>query len=336
MALSMPCSSSSLSSLLRLLSIGQANISTVQEQEVREVASLLGISMDLQKEQNVQENLEVKQEEVEVANMAVFATRSRESTMSCLPTQPKRNIPNRGKGGRYYPPNWLKCEFCSKSFKKRTYVRLHKHNKHPELVGDNEIACKFCARFYPKQAMFQHVSFKHPNEANGLILRKKVWTFGKLKRNKPTPFHCNLCNKYFTFNNKLTVHMKTHMPKPFVCKTCGCDFTQKMQYKRHTEKYHKDILQCEKSEVLVQGTTVFKQEGQFKIKPYHCEFCQKSFSKTKYLTTHMATHASEKPHNCDVCGRGFAQRTNFVRHMCRENNTSTLLREYSENESAEK
>ena len=321
MALSLPCSSSSLSSLLLLLTTGQANLSSHQEQDVKEVASILGITINLEKEQDVQEHLEVKQEEqgeVEVANMAVFSARSREPTLNCLPEQTRKMVPKRGKSGRYYPPNWLTCEFCGKSFNRRINVRAHKHKRHPELVGDNEVCCKFCPKYYNKQAMIAHIRGKHPNEAKNLIPRMKIKKLEKIRTNTQTRYHCKLCNMYFITNYRLKLHLRIHMAeKPFVCNSCGCDFTQKVHYKRHVEKYHQETEQSDGKETIsFEAKPLHIQGEKNNPNPFQCDFCHEVFKIRKDLKTHM--------------------------HVCREKNFSTLVNienllvEYTENESVNK
>jgi KRAB domain-containing zinc finger protein len=54
-------------------------------------------------------------------------------------------------------------------------------------------------------------------------------------------------------------------------------------------------------------------------KPYICDLCEKTFSKSNYLTEHKRIHTTgEKSHKCDIiiiCGKSFSQRGTLTRHI---------------------
>ncbi|XP_028132822.1 gastrula zinc finger protein XlCGF57.1 [Diabrotica virgifera virgifera] len=49
-------------------------------------------------------------------------------------------------------------------------------------------------------------------------------------------------------------------------------------------------------------------------RPWHCEFCSKSFHLKHHLIGHLKTHSGEKPYQCIVCLRPFADRSSMNRH----------------------
>ena len=52
-------------------------------------------------------------------------------------------------------------------------------------------------------------------------------------------------------------------------------------------------------------------------KPYVCEHCNKSFTQSSSLKTHLVRHREEKPYNhkCEVCGKLFVASGNYKKHL---------------------
>lgn len=53
---------------------------------------------------------------------------------------------------------------------------------------------------------------------------------------------------------------------------------------------------------------------QNKGKPYACNICNKTFSKTNHLREHNLIHTGAKPFTCKVCGIAFRHKSNLKRH----------------------
>nr|KAF6509258.1 zinc finger and SCAN domain containing 20 [Rousettus aegyptiacus] len=50
-------------------------------------------------------------------------------------------------------------------------------------------------------------------------------------------------------------------------------------------------------------------------KPYKCDPCVKSFSRSSHFIAHQWTHTGEKPYKCLKCGRNFSDRSNLSTHQ---------------------
>ncbi|GFU83872.1 zinc finger protein 112 [Trichonephila clavipes] len=52
-----------------------------------------------------------------------------------------------------------------------------------------------------------------------------------------------------------------------------------------------------------------------KEKPYVCEVCDKAFSRSDHLKTHLRSHTKEKPHVCEICNKAFSQSCGLNIHL---------------------
>ncbi|XP_009434753.3 putative zinc finger and SCAN domain-containing protein 5D [Pan troglodytes] len=104
------------------------------------------------------------------------------------------------------------------------------------------------------------------------------------------PFACGVCNKRFTCNSKLAIHMRSHTgERPFQCNFCERCFTQLSDLRVH-QRIH---------------------TGE---KPYTCDICHKRFNRKFSLKCHKRSHTGEKPYKCNDCNQVFTYRKNLKEH----------------------
>ncbi|XP_026550489.1 gastrula zinc finger protein XlCGF49.1-like, partial [Notechis scutatus] len=94
-------------------------------------------------------------------------------------------------------------------------------------------------------------------------------------------FQCPECEKSFTTNGNLKVHLNIHSrDQSFKCLECGKSFNYRSNLSTH--------------QIIHTGE-----------KPHKCLECGKSFSLKHHLYKHQKTHSGEKPYKCLDCGKSF-------------------------------
>ncbi|KAK7085156.1 hypothetical protein SK128_002838 [Halocaridina rubra] len=150
-------------------------------------------------------------------------------------------------------------------------------------TGDNDIESTTKRKSGPRQCRVCREIFY-----SRLELREHQRTM----HNNGRPYQCCHCQKYFTTENHMEVHIKhKHItgPNPCQCAMCG-----KVLSSRTNLRIHMRIHKGER--------------------PYECPVCHKSFSRKANMEMHMVYHTGERRFTCEVCGQSFFAINALKRH----------------------
>uniref|UniRef100_A0A8C7YA31 C2H2-type domain-containing protein n=1 Tax=Oryzias sinensis TaxID=183150 RepID=A0A8C7YA31_9TELE len=102
----------------------------------------------------------------------------------------------------------------------------------------------------------------------------------------------------------------------YICKECGKSFGNISQFKIHA-RIHAKRFSCNICEKSFSSTSnldshLMNHRG---IKPFSCKECDKSYSYVSHLKRHMITHTGERPYWCMECRKGFMDLFSLKTHM---------------------
>nr|CAD7261904.1 unnamed protein product [Timema shepardi] len=205
-----------------------------------------------------------------LTDMSGNSSSSREDDKAWDPFGKKKKQPDIN---TYYCPSSplpVPCHFLYGDSKNRT---VHNNASLPELgegcVSNSSYSCLVGMNVFPQDG--------HLKCFQGRLAEKQ--------------FKCDICEKTFTQNSSLNIHMKLHRgQKDYTCQICSRSFAQNSSLKSHIRLH----------------------TGQ---KPFSCPFCTKAFAQQSNLRSHVRIHTGEKPFCCFVCKKTFTQRSSLNNHV---------------------
>ena len=153
--------------------------------------------------------------------------------------------------------------------------------------------------FVPVKEDFDYLDYLEPLET----MTDKDEVHEEIKLNNPelskekleSDYKCDECEKSFSSDNGLQIHISTKHKSPHldkVCESCGKSFSNR-------------------SNLMIHITTVHEKQ-----KDHKCDSCGKGFAERSYLNKHIRwTHEGKKDHLCTICGKAFAIPSKLKKHI---------------------
>ena len=121
--------------------------------------------------------------------------------------------------------------------------------------------------------------------------------------NNNKSYSCPSCNKNFSSEKYLSMHMSLHKP------------LNNPTLNTNPQNFGKSPLKVE--DFLSQGISPiekYKGKGSGKAASWTCKICMKTFAQNSNYKNHIRTHSNERPYECTLCSIGFKERYHLKKH----------------------
>ncbi|XP_040886130.1 zinc finger protein 79-like isoform X2 [Toxotes jaculatrix] len=196
-----------------------------------------------------------------------------------------------------------------------------------ESTRANKNSCLECGKTFSSCSALKNHRFVHTSarpfkctQCDKTYKSRKDLNQHVLIHSKPKvlSFACSFCEKRFSSQGLLTVHLRHHTgERPFACSYCDKRFLTnsvlKSHVRIHTGERPYACTLCDKKFTQLYPRTVHLRMH-MKEKPYLCSTCGMSFCSSGALLVHSRSHTGERPYQCDSCGKGFATAVQLTLH----------------------
>ncbi|KAG7476122.1 zinc finger Xfin-like [Solea senegalensis] len=238
----------------------------------------------------------------------------------CLPAQ-TQNV----KTERLY-----ECSYCPRSFsKKDRLINHHLGHKTKTLL-----MCSRCGQYYGVRKLNQHQrDCGVPSEIKASNLKQRISHSNLSAHKKPLQSNANKvlqlkcphCTQRFRFKSLLLRHLVSHTGvQPYACVHCGHRYSSQSLCFQHAalcDGVNKQGPSNGKSDAeanlpsMPPLSEAAQKQTEGKAELYKCKFCTKTFTKPRYLRSHILTHNEVKPYRCKACDSCFSRHDHLKVHQ---------------------
>ncbi|XP_055639127.1 zinc finger protein 678-like [Toxorhynchites rutilus septentrionalis] len=219
-----------------------------------------------------------------------------------------------------------KCGVCEKAFMNLSNMKAHEKRHR----GERNFTCEICSKsFYDNHHLERHIATHTKTKKHKCsICLKEFSTAAGLKSheaNHKNPLQaatCEICQKYFSCERKLGLHLKSHdsnnsLQKAYKCNFCSKSFDRIDQLDLHKQKHTNSKFRKRNREIIIDPETATRQLKDGLSKPYRCTVCFKIFNQASGLRLHLKLHMfKEEAFSCTTCFRSFEGDEQLSAHVC--------------------
>ena len=338
--ISLPCSSSLLSSFITSLVNGQAF-----GEEQQQLASLLGINKQIWKsetkpktpggEQGFQIDF-VKKKKVEPQHVSTLGIESKTDKCGKIPKQLREGFGLKVEEGL---ANEVKVNKVILGSQPTTMHRIRKENIKYESLAKEGKKMLVDESFIFDTAENSPATTKHkiPEVVTVESSNKNIVLKGlniKDENSKPTldSFLCEICSKTFANKHILKIHAKLHDEKTDICDVCSKAFSNKHVLKAHISTHKQEKTQCQTCFEFVFGLKNHMKNKHEEKKLVACSNCGvevKGISRherfCRMTDEERAAYKETIKVECGKCGKVLANKFKLVRHIQAAHSKDRLL-----------
>ncbi|KAK2723852.1 gastrula zinc finger protein XlCGF26.1-like [Artemia franciscana] len=237
-----------------------------------------------------------------------------------------------------YKPHWkthtlkFDCNICRKGFVSKSEFDLHNHEFHGEINPESYISCPMCHKNFKEILTLQaHLDtceksdtcpMCHMKFTQTAMLQVHLANCEKLNQegNPARNWVCGVCNKRFSTDRYLKIHLKVHgISERVTCEKCNNMFHSQEALNEHWSKMHGDspFLRCPICNTVVENRKKLQEHMQQHTgeNMFKCTSCDKAFGQKRLLVSHRKVHTESMSFECDECGMVFKGKGTKNRHM---------------------
>lgn len=246
-------------------------------------------------------------------------------------------------------PKKFTCSYCPHIFTMSCNLKMHEKAH----LSNNLVPCLKCGKYFKKNKICGHRKFCNLKESTSgeafnsrksptahkseckdtsLVVTNRTFRISKemgANIKDTLKEQCPCCSKQFQYRSYLLRHLRSHLEKEsFACKHCGQKYGSQCSCEQHEASCDGVLRQHESKQLneskeaqIIPGSaaslkqfTAIKEENREQLK---CNFCTKTFTKSRNLRRHILTHTDVKPYQCKMCENCFSRHDHLKRHQTR-------------------